>query len=166
MSFSRAFQWYHSHLDPIWPDGTFNASFLIFYLFNLHELDNFSVQHSWVRSQHTLNNVQKKKKSPKSPFQKFPGVNAKWREACTMIRQFTRRYLFGYRCNQLPLIEKSPQWLSGPSSPLSVTAGPPVGYRTRFKWCSDAQYFYPTIGIDWHKCTKRLKPENRKDPYK
>ncbi len=23
MSFSRAFQWYHSHLDPIWPDGTF-----------------------------------------------------------------------------------------------------------------------------------------------
>ncbi len=24
MSFSRAFQWYHSHLDPIWPDGTFN----------------------------------------------------------------------------------------------------------------------------------------------
>ena len=25
MSFSRAFQWYHSHLDPIWPDGTFKA---------------------------------------------------------------------------------------------------------------------------------------------
>ncbi len=25
MSFSRAFQWYHSHLDPIWPDGTFNT---------------------------------------------------------------------------------------------------------------------------------------------
>ncbi len=25
MSFSRAFQWYHSHLDPIWPDGTFNV---------------------------------------------------------------------------------------------------------------------------------------------
>ncbi len=23
MSFSRAFQWYNSHLDPIWPDGTF-----------------------------------------------------------------------------------------------------------------------------------------------
>ncbi len=23
MSFSRAFQWYHSLLDPIWPDGTF-----------------------------------------------------------------------------------------------------------------------------------------------
>jgi len=23
MSFSRAFQSYHSHLDPIWPDGTF-----------------------------------------------------------------------------------------------------------------------------------------------
>ncbi len=24
MSFSWAFQWYHFHLDPIWPDGTFN----------------------------------------------------------------------------------------------------------------------------------------------
>ncbi len=23
MSFSWAFQWYHFHLDPIWPDGTF-----------------------------------------------------------------------------------------------------------------------------------------------
>ncbi len=26
MSFSRAFQWYHSHLDPIWPDGTFKTA--------------------------------------------------------------------------------------------------------------------------------------------
>jgi hypothetical protein len=42
-------------------------------------------------------------------------------------------FLFCYRCNQLPLIEKLPQWLSGPSSPLSVTAGPLDGYRTRFK---------------------------------
>ncbi len=25
MSFSRAFQWYHSHLDPNWPDGTFKG---------------------------------------------------------------------------------------------------------------------------------------------
>ncbi len=24
MSFSRPIQWYHSHADPIWPDGTFN----------------------------------------------------------------------------------------------------------------------------------------------
>ncbi len=68
--------------------------------------------------------------------------------------------VFGYRCNQLPLIERSPQWLSGPSLPLSVTAGPPVGYRTGFKWCSDAQYFYSTTSIGWHKCTKQLKPEN------
>ncbi len=28
MSFSRAFQWYHSHLDPILPDGTFNTAVL------------------------------------------------------------------------------------------------------------------------------------------
>jgi hypothetical protein len=26
MSFQRAFQWYRSHADPIWPDGTFNKS--------------------------------------------------------------------------------------------------------------------------------------------
>ncbi len=25
MSFSRPFQWYHSHADPIWPDGTFKC---------------------------------------------------------------------------------------------------------------------------------------------
>jgi hypothetical protein len=24
MSFSRPFQWYHSHVDPIWPDGAFS----------------------------------------------------------------------------------------------------------------------------------------------
>ena len=23
MSISRPIQWYHSHVDPIWPDGTF-----------------------------------------------------------------------------------------------------------------------------------------------
>jgi hypothetical protein len=26
MSFSRPIQWYHSQADPIWPDGTFNAT--------------------------------------------------------------------------------------------------------------------------------------------
>ncbi len=56
--------------------------------------------------------------------------------------------LYGSRCNQLPLIEKLPQWLSGPSSSLSVTAGPPKGYQTGFKRCSDAQCFYSTISID------------------
>ncbi len=25
MSFYWAFQWYHSHADPIWTDGTFNG---------------------------------------------------------------------------------------------------------------------------------------------
>ncbi len=25
MSFSRPFQWYHSHANLIWPDGTFNT---------------------------------------------------------------------------------------------------------------------------------------------
>ncbi len=26
MSFSRPNQWYHSHADPIWPDGTFKGA--------------------------------------------------------------------------------------------------------------------------------------------
>jgi hypothetical protein len=26
MSFSRPIQWYHSHADPIWPDGTLRYS--------------------------------------------------------------------------------------------------------------------------------------------
>ncbi len=25
MSFPRPIQWYHSHADPIWPDGTFKS---------------------------------------------------------------------------------------------------------------------------------------------
>jgi hypothetical protein len=25
MFFSRPIQWHHSHVDPIWPDGTFNV---------------------------------------------------------------------------------------------------------------------------------------------
>ncbi len=27
MSFSRPIKWYHSHADPIWPDGTFNIAY-------------------------------------------------------------------------------------------------------------------------------------------
>jgi hypothetical protein len=30
MSLSRPIQMYHSHVDPIWPDGTFNYRFLIY----------------------------------------------------------------------------------------------------------------------------------------
>ncbi len=26
MSFSRPIQWFHSHADPIWPDGTFKGA--------------------------------------------------------------------------------------------------------------------------------------------
>jgi hypothetical protein len=26
MTFFRPIQWYHSHADPIWPDGTFKAT--------------------------------------------------------------------------------------------------------------------------------------------
>ncbi len=39
MSFSRAFQWYHSHLDPIWPDGTFKSRYVLYSVsvFNLQK---------------------------------------------------------------------------------------------------------------------------------
>ncbi len=37
MSFSRPIQWYHSHEDPIWPDGTFNL-FLNTAWINNHEV--------------------------------------------------------------------------------------------------------------------------------
>ncbi len=43
--------------------------------------------------------------------------------------------------------------------------GPPKGYQTRSKRCSDAQYLF-NYQHRWHKCTKWLKPENRKDPFK
>jgi hypothetical protein len=29
MSFSMPIQWYHTHADPIWPDGTFKSDFYI-----------------------------------------------------------------------------------------------------------------------------------------
>jgi hypothetical protein len=32
MLFSRPIQWYHSHADPIWPDGTFEVK-ILFLLF-------------------------------------------------------------------------------------------------------------------------------------
>jgi hypothetical protein len=70
--------------------------------------------------------------------------------------------LFGYRCNQLPLIERFPQWLSGPSPPLSVTAGPPVSNRTRFKWCSDAQHFLFNYRHRWHKMHKAVEAWKQK----
>ncbi len=72
------------------------------------------------------------------------------------------KLLFGYHCNQLPLIERFPQWLSGPSSPLSVTAGPPVSNQTRFKWCSDAQHFLFNYRHRWHKMHKAVEAWKQK----
>ncbi len=42
MSFSWAFQWYHFHLDPIWPDGTFK--FLNVDLSEIEEAGGFEVE--------------------------------------------------------------------------------------------------------------------------
>jgi hypothetical protein len=44
MSFSRAFQWYHSYADPIWPDGTFNKGFRI----NLISAGSISLDSSFI----------------------------------------------------------------------------------------------------------------------
>ncbi len=35
MSFLRPIQWYHSHADPIWPDGTFKLRTVAFLLTGL-----------------------------------------------------------------------------------------------------------------------------------
>ncbi len=52
MSFSRAFQWYHSHLDLIWPDGTFKkgvcSNFLKFLFYRKLGLFMYFVQHSFI----------------------------------------------------------------------------------------------------------------------
>ncbi len=70
---------------------------------------------------------------------------------CSALHSGAVQDVFGYRCNQLPLIERFPQWLSGPSPPLSVAAGSPVVNRTGFKWCSDAQHFLFNFRHRWHK---------------
>ncbi len=42
MFFSRPIQWYHSHADPIWPDGTFK-----FFIYSRQAIqhDEISVGH-------------------------------------------------------------------------------------------------------------------------
>jgi hypothetical protein len=60
--------------------------------------------------------------------------------------------LFGNHSGQLPrLIEKLPQWLSGPSLVLPAAAGSPAGHRAGFKQCSDALQFLFNY---WHGLTK------------
>ncbi len=56
MSFSRAFQWYHSHLDPIWPDGTFNNLALPCRWW----LQNFILRHIYEKKVFTVQKFVKK----------------------------------------------------------------------------------------------------------
>ncbi len=59
--------------------------------------------------------------------------------------------VFGNHSSQLPhLIEKLPQWLSGPS-PVLPAAGSPHRIPNRVKQCSDAQQFLFNY---WHRLTK------------
>jgi hypothetical protein len=44
MSFSRHIQWYHSHVDPIWLDGTFNSMGLCQFNGKLHRKSSFLLQ--------------------------------------------------------------------------------------------------------------------------
>jgi hypothetical protein len=60
--------------------------------------------------------------------------------------QYTK-LLYGSRCTQLPLIEKLPQWLSGPSSSLSVAADRPTVTRPDSNDVR-TRSIYSTIGID------------------
>ncbi len=59
-------------------------------------------------------------------------------------------------CVRLPLHPATPHWkthsMAVRAIPLSVCHhGPPNGYRTGFKWCSDSQYLF-NYQCRWHKC--------------
>ncbi len=56
--------------------------------------------------------------------------------------------LFGSHCNQLPLIERLPQWLSGPSSSLSVPCRTARGLPYQIQTMFGRAVFYSTISID------------------
>ncbi len=43
MSFSRPIQWYHSHADPIWPNGTFKNTDVKIKVLVLDKLEEFCV---------------------------------------------------------------------------------------------------------------------------
>jgi hypothetical protein len=58
MSFSRHIQWYHSHADPIWPDGTFKGTVAWFWKFNILKILEYTV-HLAQRSACTLRNNSK-----------------------------------------------------------------------------------------------------------
>ncbi len=74
-------------------------------------------------------------------------------------------------CVRLPLQPTTLHWEIPPIAVRAIFA--PVCHRrtarrlpNRIQMMFWRAALYSTIGIDWHKCTKRLKPENRKDPYK
>ncbi len=69
MFFSRPIQWYHSHADPIWLDGTFNLSintFIFVFSFAYGSMQSLSIismfltnkQMYWTKAQLTIENVQ------------------------------------------------------------------------------------------------------------
>ena len=60
--------------------------------------------------------------------------------------------MYGSRCTQLPVHWKTHS-MANRAIPLSVCHhGPPNGYRTGFKKCSDAQQIYSANSCRWHKC--------------
>jgi len=73
---------------------------------------------------------------------------------------------------RLPLQPTTPHWAICPMAVRAIPA--PACHRRIARRLPNriqmmfwrAALLYSTIGIDDIKCTKRLKPENRKDPYK
>jgi hypothetical protein len=54
MFFSKPIQWYHSHADPIWPDGTFKVIdeqelYLLIHLSDIEYTTRLRVQRARVR---------------------------------------------------------------------------------------------------------------------
>ena len=71
-------------------------------------------------------------------------------------------FLYGNRSGQLPhLIEKLPQWLSGPSLVLPAATDRPPDTKPGFKQCSDALQFFiqllAWVDIKMHKAVEAWK---------
>ncbi len=49
MSFPRPIQWYHSHADLIWPDGTFKCLGGLFVLFFYMQMVHWSGVYTFIK---------------------------------------------------------------------------------------------------------------------
>ncbi len=106
MSFSWAFQWYHFHLDPIWPDGTFQyvqkllrnidefeAKGLVCVIWGTKFDHNLLYMYLWINNLSTCFPVPKYSRG-KGVWRKKWLVSLSSARKCSMVR-FSFKYLGG-----------------------------------------------------------------------